>query len=77
MINFDNKENFEILDLREAEHPFDIVMSKVEEIEVWNWFCVWKEHQISPLVNMIGAQWFEILEEEQNDWSFKTYFLKV
>jgi len=34
MINFDNKENFEILDLREAEHPFDIVMSKVEEIEV-------------------------------------------
>ena len=77
MVNFDNKENFELLDMRNEEHPFDVIMQKANSTDQWEWFCVQKEHQITPLVQMIWGQWFETFEEEQDDWSFKTYFLKI
>lgn len=72
-----NKENFELLDMRWAEHPFDIIIEKANSLSSDEWFCVQKENQIPPLVSILAWQGFTHLEEEQTDWSFKTYFLKT
>ena len=64
--------------MRNEEHPFSIIIEKADNVsKIWEWFCVHKEHAITPLANILLEQWFDNLEEELEDGSVKTYFVKI
>ncbi len=71
----------EYLDVRpilmSGKDPLQIILEKIEQIEVGNILCIINSFIPEPLINVLKKKGFISKVEENNPEEYKTYFLKL
>ena len=72
----DRKDKFEILDARNINDPFDVILKKASVIKEDDGFVIIQKFEPLPIINMISEMGFEHITEQKQNNEFWIFFHK-